>query len=168
MKKLFLLFVPLFAMSLIFTSCSDDEGETVGYEAPTVFDNYKVISDYEFELSNDSGEMYFDRFSCVNTENKNISDTWDYATHNNVDRKDVFVYSINEDTIFTITKMNDALFYVKFSEKGHEYNDLLYYGLKFRENDKQNLIYSYAFYHNGKRWYSSLETWHLGEDVVGE
>ena len=132
MKKLFLLFVPLLAMSLCITSCSDDEGETVGYEAPTVFDNYKVISDYEFELSNDSGEMYFDRFSCVNTENKNISDTWDYATHNNVDKKDKFVYMINKDTIFTVTKRGDASFHVKFSGIGNRYNNLLYYGLKFR------------------------------------
>ena len=42
MKKLFLLFVPLFAMSLCITSCSDDEGEIV-YVAPAVFYNYKVI-----------------------------------------------------------------------------------------------------------------------------
>ena len=102
MKKLFLLFVPLFAMSLCITSCSDDEEEILDGVALMVFDNYKVISNYEFELSNDSGEMYFDRFSCVNTENKNISDTWDYATHNNVDKKDKFVYMINKDTIFTV------------------------------------------------------------------
>ena len=167
MKKLFLLFVPLFAMSLCITSCSDDEGEIV-YMAPAVFDNYKVISDYEFELSNDSGEMYFDCFSCVNTENKNISDTWDYATHNNVDKKDKFVYMINKDTIFTVTKRGDASFHVKFSGIGHRYNNLLYYRLDFREKDKRNLIYSYPFYHNGERWCSPYETWHLGEDAVVE
>ena len=168
MKKLFLLFVPLFAMSLCITSCSDDEEEILDGVALMVFDNYKVISNYEFELSNDGGEMYFDRFSCVNTENKNISDTWDYATHNNVDKKDKFVYMINKDTIFTVTKRGDASFHVKFSGIGHRYNNLLYYRLDFREKDKRNLIYSYPFYHNGERWCSPYETWHLGEDAVVE
>ena len=168
MKKFYSLFIPLFAISLCFTSCSDDEEEVFGYEAPMVFDNYKVISNYEFELSNNKGDMYFDSFSCVNKDSFNISDTWDYATHNNVDKKDIFAYRINGDTIFTVTKINDASFNVKFSETGHKYNDILCYGLDFREKNKENLIYRYAFYYDGERWYSHLEPWHFGQYIVVE
>ena len=127
MKKFYIFLIPLFAMSLCFTSCSDDE-EVLKPEASTLyeFDSIKVLSDYEFQFSTDlyDDDMFFDAFVCLDSNDICISDALDESVRCNLDKNDVFTYEIEGVRIFTLTKSGPSTFNLKMSETAHEYNNL--------------------------------------------
>lgn len=98
--KIYLFLIPLFVMSLCISSCSDDEVElpTPGV-VKISFDNFKIISTHEFELSNNisnsisnnKGLMSFYRFSCVSHFDYPgdflVSDLWGTDITNNKEKK---------------------------------------------------------------------------------
>ena len=112
--------------------------------------------------------MFFDRFNCVDNNDFCVSDLWDTDITNNKEKKDVFVYKIDEDTIFTVTKKESSTFNVKFSEVGHKYNNFQSYRLDFMYENQPGRIYAYHFLYNGERWSSSQEQWHFRQDDVVE
>ena len=175
--KNFLFLIPLFVMSLCITSCSDDEVELPTPGVITIaFDNFEIISSHEFELNNNisknKGIMFFDRFSCVSHFDYPgdflVSDLWDTDITNNKEKKDIFVYKVEADTIFTVTKKDSATFNIKFSEVAHKYNDVVRYNFEFIYENQPECIYSYWFSYNGERWYSNREQWHIDTDTLKE
>lgn len=169
MKKFYLFLVQLFVMSLCTISCGEDDVEPpLPAVVVDVFDNYKIVSNHEFEFSHNEGEMFFDCFNCVDNEDFLVSDLWDTNITNNKEKKDIFVYKVEEDTVFAVTKKDSATFNVKFSEVAHKYNNFQCYVLKFQLENQPARIFAYAFYYNGERWCSHNEQWHFRQGVIVE
>ena len=116
--------------------------------------------------------MFFYRFSCVSHFDYPgdflVSDLWGTDITNNKEKKDIFIYKVEEDTIFTVTKKDSATFNIKFSEVAHKYNDVVGYNFEFIYENQPAVRYSYWFHYNGERWYSDREQWHFRQDDVVE
>ena len=159
MKKLYLLFIPLFVMNLFITSCSDDE-EVLKPEASILyeFENIRALSDYEFEFSTDlyNDDMFCTAFVCLDSNDICISDALDESVVRNLDKNDVFTYDIGEVRIFTLTKTGPSTFNLKMSEMAHEYNNLgtkgrYMFDFQYETVDLQG-FFCFGVYYDGEKW----------------
>lgn len=143
MKKLSLL---LCCIAFVLQSCSsDDEKDDLVGVANTWFENFKRISDNEFELSSDLDiNMFFSSVNCVDSADFVVSNTF------NTERNDVFTYYVDSSTVFTVTKIAPAAFNIEFSDSAHLYNEGCHYFLNFYNNHPQ--VYLYSFHYDGERW----------------